>query len=87
MTKKNRREKMLFVPDTFEEAEQADTSLLESDGIMPAASNFVESSNEPIGTEKEYQCTACFDILTADQLGKNKDNCPMCNETDCIMER
>jgi hypothetical protein len=87
MTKKNRREKMLFVPDTFEEAEKADTVALEADGIMEAASHFVESSNEPIETTTEYYCTVCHDVFTASDLGKNKDNCPTCNETECIMER
>lgn len=87
MSKKNRREKMMFVPDTFEEAEQVDTTPLESDGIMPAASNFVESSNETIETATEFYCTVCFDVFTASDLGKNKDNCPTCNETDCITER
>jgi hypothetical protein len=51
---------------------------------------FVEESEEvpqETLTALEYLCTACFDVLTADQLGKNKDNCPTCNETDCITER
>jgi rRNA maturation endonuclease Nob1 len=35
----------------------------------------------------DYLCTACFDVLTEEELGSNKDNCPNCNETDCITER
>ena len=35
----------------------------------------------------EYLCTACFDVLTAEDLGENKDNCPSCNETECVTER
>ena len=45
----------------------------------------LEDQIETLG-KVEYQCTACFDVLTADELGENKDNCPNCKETDCITE-
>jgi len=84
MSKKDRH---IVVPDTFEEAEAADTSTLESDGIMEAASHFVMSETEPLEITEEYMCTACFDVFTKADLNGNLDDCPNCKEKEVIMER
>lgn len=87
----NSKNKKRFVPDVFEATEAEDTSEVAADGIMGDASHFISQPETQERAETlealSYTCTACFDVFTADELGENKDVCPTCKETDCIMER
>lgn len=76
MSKKNRRKMLAFVPDT------TDVDLDNAVAVVEPEEGTIETIEEVA-----YMCTACFDVLTAEELKGNTNDCPSCKETDCIMER